>query len=29
MHEQRLIKPRLTLLVSKISERGFTPLKLP
>ncbi|KAK1642066.1 hypothetical protein QYE76_059871 [Lolium multiflorum] len=29
MHEQRLIKPRLTLLVSKTLERGFTPLKLP
>jgi hypothetical protein len=29
MREQRLIKPRLMLLVSKISERGFTLLKLP
>ncbi|KAK1668235.1 hypothetical protein QYE76_056394 [Lolium multiflorum] len=28
MHEQRLIKPRLTL-GSKTLERGFTPLKLP
>jgi hypothetical protein len=29
MREQKLIKPRLMLLVSKTLERGFTPLKLP